>query len=178
MEDIFINLTKSKQTENDQLPCTSKPYTWNVPSKRKHEPTAIQEVKFEKHIYGKKRKDDKTSTKTASKEMGAPNKQQQIDFQLIFKKVKNAEEKTGKKIGLSYIIPHTLPENAMPLNEIESSEDDITSKWNIVSPTKCAPLSLADIKQKALRSRERLYNSVKDRNAIAKETVTFSRFPF
>ena len=57
-----------------------------------------------KSIYMvKKRKDDKT----ASKEMGAPNKQQHIDFQLIFKKVNNAEEKTGKKIGLSYIIPHT-----------------------------------------------------------------------
>ena len=108
MEDIFINLNKSKQTENDQLPCT-----WNVPSKRKHEATTIQEEQFEKYFYGKKRKDDKT----ASKEMGAPNKQQHIDFQLIFKKVKNAEEKTGKKIGLSYIIPHTLPENVMPLRQ-------------------------------------------------------------
>lgn len=111
MEDIFINLNKSKETENDQLPCTSKPCTWNVPIKRKHEATAIQEEKFEKHIYSKTRKDDKT----ASKEMGAPNKQQHNDFQLIFKKVKNAGEKTGKKIWLSYIIAHTLPENAMPV---------------------------------------------------------------
>lgn len=71
----------------------------NHAHKRKHEPTAIQEVKFDKHIYGKKRKDDKTSTRTASKEMGAPSKQQ-----LIFKKVKNVEENTGKRIGFSYII--------------------------------------------------------------------------
>lgn len=153
-----------------------------VPSKRKHGPTAIQEVKFEKHVYdkkkerfekhvyGKKRKDCKTSTKTASKEMGTPNKQRHIDFQLILKKVKNAEEKTGKKVGLPCIIPSTFPENAMSLNEIESTEDDITSKWDIVCPTSCAPLSMAGIKQKALRSREKLYYCVKDRNAIAEET--------
>ena len=30
---------------------------------------------------------------------------------------------------------------------------------------------MANIKQKALTSRERLYNSVKDRNAIADETI-------
>ena len=29
------------------------------------------------------------------------------------------------------------------------------SKWDIVYPTECAPLSMTDIKQKALRSRER-----------------------
>ena len=43
------------------------------------------------------------------------------------------------------------------------------SKWDIVCPTECAPPSMTDIKQKALRSRERLYNSVKERNVIAEE---------
>lgn len=44
------------------------------------------------------------------------------------------------------------------------------SKWDIVCPTECAPPSMTDIKQKALRSRERWYNSVKERNVIAEET--------
>ena len=32
------------------------------------------------------------------------------DFNAIFEKVKSTELKTGKKIGLSYIIPHVLPD--------------------------------------------------------------------
>ena len=44
------------------------------------------------------------------------------------------------------------------------------SKWDIVSPTKCAPLSMIDIKQRTLRSRGRLYNSVKERNVTVEET--------
>lgn len=52
LEDIFIKSTNNEQTQNDQLRCTSKPCTWNVPSKRKQEPTAIQEVEVEKHVYG------------------------------------------------------------------------------------------------------------------------------
>ena len=44
------------------------------------------------------------------------------------------------------------------------------SKWDIVSPTKCAPLSMIDIKQRTLRSRGRLYNSVKERNITVEET--------
>ena len=42
----------SKTPEN--IPCTSKPCTWNVPAgKRKLEPQPIQSVKFCKHEYGK-----------------------------------------------------------------------------------------------------------------------------
>lgn len=100
MEDIFIKSTINEQTQNDQLPCTSKPCTWNVPSKRKQEPTPIQEVKFEKHVYDKKRKDGKASTNTAPKEVGATHrKQHSVDFKLILEKIKNTEEKTGKNLG-------------------------------------------------------------------------------
>ncbi len=42
----------NKTPEN--LPCTSKPCTWNAPAgKRKLEPQPIQSVKFQKHEYGK-----------------------------------------------------------------------------------------------------------------------------
>lgn len=56
----------------------------------------------------------------------------------------------------------------MPLDETESSDNDIPSKWDILrslSPTKCAPLSMTDIKEKVLRSL-----SVKERNESAQET--------
>ena len=58
----------------------------------------------------------------------------------------------------------------MPLDETKSSDNDIPSKWDIVSPIKGALLSMTDIKEKALRSRDRIYNSVKERNESAQET--------
>ena len=126
MEDIFIKSNKNEQTGNDQLPCTSKSCTWKVTSKWKQEPTAIQELKFEKHVYGKKRKDWKASTNTAPKEVGAPHRQRHsADFKLIFEKIKNTEEKnTRKKIVSLIIIPHDLSGNSMPLDETESSDND------------------------------------------------------
>ena len=57
----------------------------------------------------------------------------------------------------------------MPLDETESSDNVIPSKWDIVSPTKCAPLSMTDIAEKVLRFRDRIYNSVKERNESAQE---------
>ena len=105
--------------------------------------------------------------------MGAPHRQQHsADFKLIFEKIKNTDEKknTGKKLGSLIIIPHVLPENSMPLDETESSDNDIPSKWDIVSPTKCAPLSMTDIEETALRTRERLYITLsKERNESAQE---------
>lgn len=124
-------------------------------------------------LYGKKRKDRKASTNTAPKEVGAPHRQQHsANFKPIFEKIKNTEEKKGKKLGSLIIIPHALPENSMPLDETESSDNDIPSKWDIVSlsPKNCAPLSMTDIKEKVLRSRDRIYNSVKERNESAQET--------
>lgn len=64
-------------------------------------------------------------------------------------------------MGSLIIISHDLPENSFPLDETESSDNDIPSKWDIVSPTTCAPLSVTDIREKVLRSRDRKYNSVK-----------------
>ena len=75
MEDIFNKSTNNKQTLSDQLPCISKPCTWNVPSKRKKKPTVIQEVEFEKHVSGKKRKDGKASANITPKELGTSHKQ-------------------------------------------------------------------------------------------------------
>lgn len=45
----------------------------------------------------------------------------------------------------------------MPLDETKSSDKDTPSKCDIVSPTKCAPLSITDIKETALTEPERDY---------------------
>ena len=45
----------------------------------------------------------------------------------------------------------------MRLDETESSDNDIPSKWDILS-------------QEVLKSRDRIYNSVKERNESAQET--------
>ena len=50
MEDIFNKTVNMKKTDTDQLPCTSTPCTWNVPKKRKQEPSTIQGVNFQKHV--------------------------------------------------------------------------------------------------------------------------------
>ena len=58
---IFLTLNM-KETDTDQLPCTSKPCTWNVPKKRKQEPSTIQGVHFQKHVYGKESKAPRAPT--------------------------------------------------------------------------------------------------------------------
>ena len=78
------------------------------------------------------------------------------DFESIFEKIKNTETETGKKIGLSYIIPRTLPEKELlPPSEPEFI-NRTPAKWEVVSPVKDAPLSMSDIEQKALRAKKRL----------------------
>ena len=169
MEDIFNKTANQKEPESDQVSCTSKPCTWNAPGKRKQEPTIIQDIKFQKHVYGKKVKAPEAhpSPKVAVSQSLKTNH----DYNSIFEKVKSTELKTGKKIGLSYIIPHVLPDEVLP-----PSEDVIVhkkpAKWEVISPVKLkdSPLSLSDIKQKALRAKGRLFDSINDRKEIAEKT--------
>ena len=94
MEDIFNKTANQKEPESDQVPCTSKPCTWNVPGKRKQEPTIIQDIKFQKHVYGKKVKAPEAhpSPKVAVSQSLKTNH----DFNSIFEKVKSTELKTEK----------------------------------------------------------------------------------
>ena len=92
------------------------------------------------------------------------------DLESIFEKIKNTETKTGKKIGLSYIIPHTLPEKELlPPSEPECINRTLV-KWEVVSPVKDAPLSMSDIEQKALRVKKRLFDPVNDIEEIVEQT--------
>ena len=156
MEDIFNKTVNMKETDTDQLPCTSKPCTWNVPKKRRQEPSTIQGVNFQKHVYGKESKAPRAPTPPVAVSQSVN------DFESIFEKIKNTETKTRKKIGLSYIIPHTLPEKELlPPSEPECS-NRTPAKWEVVSPVKDAPLSMSDIEQKALRAKQVQTNAMKD----------------
>ena len=133
-------------------------------TKRKQEPSTIQGVNFQKHVYGKESKAPRAPTPPVAVSQSVN------DFESIFEKIKNTETKTGKKIGLSYIIPHTLPEKELlPPSEPECI-NRTPAKWEVVSPVKDAPLSISDIEQKALRAKKRLFDSVNDIEEIVEKT--------
>lgn len=160
---------KKTITTEDNTPCTSKPCTWSVPKKRKQEPTTIQSLKFVKHVWGKKEKLAQSPSSSATDTARHCQQQQSADFEGLLAKITKIEKKTGKKIGLSLIIPQQLPEMSRTVIEDENEEPS-ANKWDIVSPIKCAPLSMCDIEQKSQRSKIRLYDSVKDKKQISEET--------
>ena len=166
--------TISKTPEN--IPCTSKPCTWNVPAgKRKQEPQPIQSVKFSKHEYDKVKKH-------YAKEYGdvrAPHQQSTAsgDLKVFYNKVKEVEKKTGKMMGLSLILPHDLPKGANnsavdttePSDNLENRHHD-EYLWKLTSPDKSNPLSLNEISAKAERVKKRLFDSASNVEAIECKT--------
>ena len=145
------------------MPCTSKPCTWNVPKKRKLELTTIQSVKFEKHILGKEERERKASIEVTGK--SEYHQQTKDDSEQLLRKVREVEQKTGKKIGLSFIIPHEVPK---VVKEVDNGHKN--NCWDITSPVKNGPLSMNEIKEKAVRSIECLNEFGKRKIEIEKET--------
>lgn len=162
IEDLFTKATNS--AENNDVPCTSKPCTWNVPKKRKLEATTIQSVKFEKHILGKEKRERKASIEVTGK--SEYHQQTKDDSEQLLRNVREVEQKTGKKIGLSFIIPHEVPKVVKTVDNGHSKNNC----WDITSPVKNGPLSMNEIKEKAVRSLERLNESGKRKIEIEKET--------
>lgn len=163
MEDACKKSVSTTSESEDDLPCTSKPCTWSIPKKRKQEPSTVQAVKFVKHVYGKK---DKECSSSSTVHTTHNKKKSNTDYNALLEKIKAVEEKTGRKIGLHYIIPQQVPEYSTTVTK----ETPQPSKWDIVSPIKTAPLSMLGIAQKSLRSKTRLYDSIKDRNDITEAT--------
>ena len=85
----------------EDVPCTFKPCKWSVPPKRRLEPTTIQEVNFEKHIW---RKEGKRKSKSVKMVVGNTpyDRSQRRVFDMIYKGIKEIEEKKEKKIGIAY----------------------------------------------------------------------------
>ena len=65
--------------------------------------------------------------------------------------VKKVELVTGKKIGLTFILPHSLPNsnNEEPATQHPDTSVNILQKWRLVSPNKVYPMSMSDISLKA-----------------------------
>ncbi len=121
--------------------------------KRKAEITTIQEVTFEKHLWGKKHLKRCTNS---NQDVRAPDQRTQVhDFDKIHESVKQSEKKTGKQMGLKFILPHEKEETASP--EPDSIVENTNSKWGLISPINIHPVSLHEIAHRAKRVKKRLF---------------------
>jgi len=157
--------------QTSDIPCTSKPCSWNVPSrKRKLEPQPIQSVKFEKHEFGKKVKHSpREHYDVRASHQRTVNSDDQKRF---YEKVKEIEKSTGKRMALSLILPHDLPDdtsNSVNSGTLENPDPD-ECLWKLTSPNKTGPLSLDDIARKAERVNKRLFDSSKNCTEIECKT--------
>jgi len=165
VEDQQRNVVKETEHNND-LPCTSKPCRWSVPPKKRCQPTTIQDVLFEKHVL----KNQETKPKSKRMDRRPLAKRDNHNFDDIYNKLKELEQKTGRKIGLIHTIPHTCSVSTVEIANDEPKQPD--SKWALLSPmTTMQPLSLDQISQRASRVKKRLFESVNDREEIAKLTL-------
>ena len=156
-------------SEDPTTPCTSKPCKWNVPRQKKVDPSPIRSMTFVKHEYGKEKSPKAVKT---VRDVRAPHQQNVTQEQLsnVLEMVKGVEAKTGKKLGLSFILPQTLPNNSEPTENVSHQQ---TSSWNLNSPDhpkQNGPLSLDEIRAKAKRFAKRLFSSGKCQADIEYET--------
>ena len=141
-----------------------------MPPKTRAQPTNVQEVSFEKHVWGKERKYS-SPPKPAENDVRAPSdRDQQHDFNILHIRLREIESKKGKKIGLSLIIPHDISTDS-EIDEKKSTEEVPQQKgWSFVSPIREQPVSLEEISERAKRARCRLFESSQHREKIAKLT--------
>ena len=161
----------NNSSKDNELPCTSKPCSWNDPSrKRKLENCAIQSIHFEKHEYGKKAK----HMPRMSFDVRAPHEQTfNINSQKNFyTKVKKVEMLTGKRMALSFILPHDLPVDKESSEVVPSSNNLNTDQqlWQLIPPEESGPMSLHDIALRAIKVKQCLYESAKKRTEIELKT--------
>ena len=105
-------------------------------------------MKFQKHEYGKEKK----RSARPQKDVRAPHERTISDSELksFYDEVKLVEKKTGKKIGLSFILPHVLPQNNDPEPAAQDPRDSELN-WRLVSTEKVHPMSPDEISLKAER---------------------------
>ena len=76
------------------------------------------------------------------------HQQTKDDSEQLLRKVREVEQKTGKQIGLSFIIPHEVPKVVKAVDNGHSKNNCL----DITSPVKNGPLSMNEIKEKASRT--------------------------
>lgn len=131
----------------------------------------IQSLKLEKHDYGKKEKKHSARDQV---DFRAPHQRTIINSELkdFHDQVKKVELATGKKIGLSFILPHSLPKsnNDEPVTQHPDTSVNILQKWKLASPDKVHPMSMSELSLKAKQVKRRLFESVSERKEIEQET--------
>ena len=191
LEEFFKQTKGPKGPANPSLTsapsCTSKPCVWNVPRKRKVDNLPIVQVKFKKHQHGKPVKsEDKSSSTSGARPQHQHNAHSNTSLCNVLHSVREIEKKTGKKMALSLILPQKTLEEVKDRISVEHSycasltptepqdgntEIGSTVCTQLLSPVKCHPVSLAEIKERCRKIKERLSVDERDVDRIEKETV-------
>ena len=155
----------------DTVSCTSKPCQWNIPRKRKIDNVPISHCKFTKHVHGKTKIEkepppsEPTHSQAASAEQEVLNNTRLRNYLHM---VRETELKTGKKIGLSLLLPqkteketvtallHDHDYTNMDCSQVQS---DMSLSSFQISPIKVHPPSLDDICTKANQIKQKLFLS-------------------
>ena len=133
------NTTKEKeQKRKEDVSCTSKPCTWNIPKKRKGDVVKIEDMTFAKHDYAKKKCKSK-SILTPEHDVRALHQREVTEEKRasFLSLVKAYETSTSRIMGWSHILPQQIDD------EVESTEWD-----ELISPNKEHPVSLSELKER------------------------------
>lgn len=151
--------------------CTSKPCQWNIPRKRKVENVVISRCKFKKHEHGKAKIEKDITPDEPTPSVPAPAKHNLLKntrFCNYLYMVKQTELKTGKKIGLSFLLPqkteHELKKGLLHDHNYANKDHsqvqtEMPHESFLISPIKVHPPSLGDIQKKANEIKRKLFLS-------------------
>ena len=174
LEGYFKHQTK----ESENVSCTSKPCTWNIPRKRKVDNLVISDCKFRKHQHGKAKVEKDFALKVQEETPIAHDYQMNTKISNYLHMIKETEIKTGKKIGLSMILPQNtvseLQYSVIHDHNYISTKASNNSGLSI-SPIKVHPPSLNKIQRKAEEIKHKLCMSKHEISELEKKTVGQSK---
>ena len=159
---------KRKAAQKESVSCTSKPCTWSVPPKRKGPAQPISRMKFHKHDYEKKKR-QQPPLFPPGKDVRAPHQREwpQEKIGKLLDQLKELHTKTGQVTSWSHIL--TL--NGMEKNQTEpplcpsspkdrypvSGTVDSTASPQLISPVKKHPISIDEIKHRCDKIKKKLF---------------------
>ena len=166
----------------DTVSCTSKPCQWNIPRKRKIDNVPIFHCKFTKHVHGKTKIEkepppsEPTHSQAASAEQEVLNNTRLCNYLYM---VKETELKTGKKIGLSLLLPQKTEKETVTASlhdhdytnmDCSQVQSDMSLSSFQISPIKVHPPSLDDICTKANQIKQKLFLSQNEITELERKT--------
>ena len=118
-----------------------------MPRAEKIEPLPLRSMQFIKHEWGKEKK---RKAEKSIYDVRADHKRTTTQEILagILEEVK-VEQKTGKIIGLSLILPQELPGITSCNQSRTPAPEPTESRWDLTSPQGIGPSSMTEIKERA-----------------------------